>query len=92
MMREILPEERLTDDSIVELSDRVANADFVFLTVKETGLWLEVDHEVAILITELADFSLLHVEECMCSSSVDFPYEYTNDITVINMCEALRSC
>lgn len=71
---------------------------FYFLNVTSKGLELSKDYKHVMYVQSLADLQEFKTREeeregpikIMCSSSLDFPKDYTNDKEVINLAREIR--
>lgn len=61
-----------------------------YLTIRDGELVLDIS--TGDEIHKIVDLRQLDGVGCACSSSIDFPTEYTTDDHVIQMCAALRGC
>lgn len=64
----------------------------MFLTINDDGQMVLQNGDEDIVVTNRSQLAkLLNGESCMCSSSLDFPDEYTNDPAVIQLCDEVRN-
>jgi hypothetical protein len=62
-----------------------------YLTATSGKLVLELPKKEGIEITTISQFvELLGDHDCMCSSSVDHPEDFTRDPEVIKLCKLIR--
>jgi hypothetical protein len=62
-----------------------------YLTIDDAGrLTCDLGDAEAVVITSVAQLARLTPAGAQCSSTVDFPEEYTADPAVIALCRALR--